>query len=137
MADRSVPGQSAPGPGALVVVRSLVYFVVFYIVTALFLVLGSWLLFGPRPWAMKGLEVHGRTCVWLLRLICGTKLEVRGHENLPKTGCLVIAKHQSAWETFALLPLFPMPTAIVKRELLRIPWFGWHLWKCGDRKSVV
>jgi 1-acyl-sn-glycerol-3-phosphate acyltransferase len=44
---------------------------------------------------------------------------------------LVAAKHQSAWETFALLPLFPMPTALVKRELLRIPWFGWHLWKCG------
>ena len=59
-----------PGPGPLVVVRSLVYFIVFYVVTALYLVLGSWLLFGPRSWAMKGLELHGRTCVWLLGPIC-------------------------------------------------------------------
>ena len=49
--------------------RSLVYVVTFYVVTALFVVLGSWLLFGPRSWAMKGLEIHGRTCTWLLRVI--------------------------------------------------------------------
>jgi 1-acyl-sn-glycerol-3-phosphate acyltransferase len=117
--------QSPPRPGALVVVRSLIYFVVFYIVTALYLVLGSWLLLGPRPWAMKGLEVHGRTCVWLLRLICGTKLEVRGRENLPKTGCLVIAKHQSAWDTFGLISLFRDPAIVLKDELKWIPFYGW------------
>ena len=117
--------QSLPGPGALVVVRSLIYFVVFYVVTALYLVLGSWLLIGPRSWAMKGLEVHGRTCVWLLRLICGTKLEVRGRENLPKTGCLVISKHQSAWDTFGLISLFRDPAIVLKDELKWIPFYGW------------
>jgi len=117
------------GPGPLVVVRSLIYFVVFYIVTALYLVLGSWLLIGPRPWAMKGLEVHGRTCVWLLRLICGTKLEVRGHENLPKTGCLVISKHQSAWDTFGLISLFRDPAIVLKDELKWIPFYGWFCMK--------
>jgi 1-acyl-sn-glycerol-3-phosphate acyltransferase len=115
----------AAGPGALVIVRSLIYFVVFYTVTALYLVLGSWLLIGPRPWAMKGLEVHGRTCVWLLRLICGTKLEVRGHGNLPETGCLVISKHQSAWDTFGLISLFRDPAIVLKDELKWIPFYGW------------
>lgn len=109
----------------MVVVRSLIYFVVFYVVTALYLVLGSWLLIGPRSWAMKGLEVHGRTCVWLLRLICGTKLEVRGRENLPKTGCLVISKHQSAWDTFGLISLFRDPAIVLKDELKWIPFYGW------------
>ncbi len=113
------------GPGLLVVVRSLTYFVVFYVVTALYLVLGSWLLVGPRPWAMKGLEVHGRTCVWLLRLICGTKLEVRGHDHLPSTGCLVISKHQSAWDTFGLISLFRDPAIVLKDELKWIPFYGW------------
>jgi 1-acyl-sn-glycerol-3-phosphate acyltransferase len=116
---------SKPGPGALVIVRSLIYFAVFYVVTALYLVLGSWLLIGPRPWAMKGLELHGRTCVWLLRLICGTKLEVRGREYLPKSGCLVIAKHQSAWDTFGLISLFRDPAIVLKDELKWIPFYGW------------
>jgi 1-acyl-sn-glycerol-3-phosphate acyltransferase len=116
---------SKPGPGFLVIARSLTYSVVFYTVTALYLLLGSWLLFGPRPWAMKGLELHGRTCVVLLRLICGTKLDVRGRENLPKTGCLVVAKHQSAWDTFGLVPLFRDPAIVLKDELRWIPFYGW------------
>lgn len=117
--------QLVPGPSTLVIVRSLIYFAAFYVVTALYLVLGSWLLLGPRPWAMKGLELHGRTCVWLLRLICGTKLDVRGLENLPKTGCLVIAKHQSAWDTFGLISLFRDPAIVLKDELKWIPFYGW------------
>jgi 1-acyl-sn-glycerol-3-phosphate acyltransferase len=116
---------SKPGPGALVVIRSLIYAGVFYVVTALYLVLGSWLLIGPRRWAMKGLEVHGRTCVLLLGLICGTKLEVRGRENLPKSGCLVVAKHQSAWDSFGLVPLFRDPAIVLKDELKWIPFYGW------------
>ena len=109
----------------MVIIRSLVYFATFYIVTALYLVLGSWLLFGPRRWAMKGLELHGRTCVALLRIICGTKLEVRGRENLPKTGCLVVSKHQSAWDSFGLVPLFRDPAIVLKDELKWIPFYGW------------
>jgi 1-acyl-sn-glycerol-3-phosphate acyltransferase len=124
MADSAMTA-TLPKPGLLVVIRSLTYFVVFYIVTALYLVLGSWLLIGPRPWAMKGLEIHGRTCVWLLRLICGTKLEVRGHENLPRSGCLVISKHQSAWDTFGLISLFHDPAIVLKDELKWIPFYGW------------
>lgn len=114
-----------PGPSPLVVIRSLIYFAVFYIVTALYLVLGSWLLLGPRRWAMKGLELHGRTCVWLLGLICGTKLQVRGQQYVPKSGCLVIAKHQSAWDTFGLISLFRDPAIVLKDELKWIPFYGW------------
>ena len=113
------------GPSGLVVIRSLVYFAVFYIVTALYLVFGSWLLLGPRRWAMKGLELHGRTCVFLLRVICGTKLEVRGQAYLPKAGCLVVAKHQSAWDSFGLVPLFRDPAIVLKEELKWIPFYGW------------
>lgn len=109
----------------MVVVRSLIYAAAFYSVTALYLVLGSWLLIAPRGWAMKGLELHGRTCVALLRWICGTSLEVRGRKNLPNGGYLVIAKHQSAWDTFALIPLFRDPAIVLKDELKWIPFYGW------------
>jgi 1-acyl-sn-glycerol-3-phosphate acyltransferase len=109
--------------------RSLVYVATFYVVTALFVVLGSWLLFGPRSWAMKGLEIHGRTCTWLLRLICGTRMEVRGREKLPPGACLVVSKHQSAWDTFALIPLFHDPAIVLKEELKWIPFYGWFCLK--------
>lgn len=112
-------------PGIAVAIRSLLYTAAFYVTTALFLFFGSWLLLAPRSWAMKGLEIHGRTCVALLRLICGTKLEVRGREHLPKGACLVVAKHQSAWDTFALVSLFRDPAIVLKDELKWIPFYGW------------
>jgi 1-acyl-sn-glycerol-3-phosphate acyltransferase len=105
--------------------RSLLFNLLFYVTTALFVVLGSPLLFGPRRWAMAALAIHGRFELWLLRVIVGTKLEVRGSEKLPKGACLVAAKHQSAWETFGLIPLFRDPALLMKRELFWIPFHGW------------
>jgi 1-acyl-sn-glycerol-3-phosphate acyltransferase len=112
-------------------IRSIVYVLLFYIVTALFLLIGSPLLLAPRGWAMAGLKAHARTCVWLLRVVVGTRLEVRGREHLPDGGYLVAAKHQSAWDTFALVPLFPDPALIMKAELMRIPLYGWFSAKFG------
>lgn len=112
-------------------IRALLYSLVFYVVSALFLVLGSWLLLGPRSWAMAGLSAHGSTCVWLLEKIVGTRLEVRGAENLPDGAALVASKHQSAWDTFALVPLLHDPAIIMKRELMWIPLYGWFSAKFG------
>ncbi len=105
--------------------RALLFNVAFYAVTALMMLLGIWLLAAPRSWAMQGLRLHGRICVWLLRVICGTRMEVRGLERLPEGPCLIVAKHQSAWDTFALIPLFRDPAIVLKAELTRIPVYGW------------
>ena len=109
--------------------RSLLFNVLFYVTTALFVVLGSPLLLGPRRWAMAALALHGRFELWLLKTIVGTKLEVRGAEKLPAGACLVASKHQSAWETFALIPLFRDPALLMKRELFWIPFHGWFSYK--------
>jgi 1-acyl-sn-glycerol-3-phosphate acyltransferase len=105
--------------------RSLLFNVLFYVTTTLFVVIGSPLLFAPRRWAMAALAVHGRFELWLLKVIVGTRLEVRGREKLPNGPCLVASKHQSAWETFALIPLFRDPALLMKRELFWIPFHGW------------
>lgn len=105
--------------------HSLLFNALFYVTTILFVVLGSPLLFGPRRWAMAALAMHARFELFLLRVIVGTRFEVRGQEKLPKGACLVASKHQSAWETFALIPLFRDPALLMKRELFWIPFHGW------------
>jgi 1-acyl-sn-glycerol-3-phosphate acyltransferase len=105
--------------------RSLLFAAVFYLNTAVFLLLGSWLLLAPRRWAMQGLRLHGLASLWWLKIICGTKLEVRGREKLPPGACLIAAKHQSAWDTFALIPVFRDPAVVMKAELGWIPLYGW------------
>ena len=77
----------------MLVLRSLAFFMVFYVNTAVFLVLGSWLLLGPRRWAMEGLRLHGLASLWWMKVICGTRLEVRGREKLPPGACLVAERH--------------------------------------------
>ncbi len=104
--------------------RSLLFYPVLYINWVLFLVLGSWLLLGPRRWAMAALAAHGRATVWLLKVICGTRMEVRGHEKLLPGPVIVAAKHQAAWDTFALIPLMRDPALVMKAELLSIPLYG-------------
>ena len=67
------------------------------------------------------------TMMWLLRVVCGMRLEVRGAENIPTKPSVVLCKHQSAWETIALQKVFPPQVWVLKRELLWIPFFGWGL----------
>jgi 1-acyl-sn-glycerol-3-phosphate acyltransferase len=115
----------------MILLRSILYTAVFYATTALFLVCGSWLLLAPRSWAMAGLKAHAVTCVRLLKWIVGTRLEVRGREHLPAGACLVAAKHQSAWDTFGLVPVFDDPALVMKAELMQIPLYGWFSAKFG------
>ena len=86
---------------------------------------------GPRLyWPTMGWL---RLAVWGARVICGVRHRVHGIEYLPTAAdghaaVLLAAKHQSAWETFALPTLMPHPLAYVfKRELLYIPFFGWAM----------
>lgn len=68
-----------------------------------------------------------RMMLFLLRVICGVKYRILGAENIPKTPSIVLSKHQSAWETLAFQKIFPPQVWVLKRELLRIPFFGWGL----------
>ncbi|MDX2306932.1 MAG: lysophospholipid acyltransferase family protein [Hyphomicrobium sp.] len=105
--------------------RSILFAIAFYVVTALYLILLSWLLLAPRSWAMAGLKFHSRTVVWLLDMILGLRMEVRGQDKLPAGPALIVAKHQSAWDTIALIPLFGDVAIVMKDELKWIPLYGW------------
>lgn len=64
--------------------------------------------------------------MWLLRHLNGVRIEVRGLENVPQGEAVVVmANHQSQWETFYLQLLFAPQSTVLKRELLWVPFFGW------------
>jgi 1-acyl-sn-glycerol-3-phosphate acyltransferase len=85
----------------------------------------------PHRIHLAFIRSYARTSLWLLRVVCGTSVEWRGLDKLPRGACLVACKHQSAWETFALYAMLDDPAYILKRELMWIPFFGWHMAKAG------
>ncbi len=73
------------------------------------------------------------------RVVAGTKLEVRGLDKIPKGACLVVAKHQSAWDTFALVPLFRDPAIVLKDELkwISVLWLVLHQVSSTSSSNVI
>jgi 1-acyl-sn-glycerol-3-phosphate acyltransferase len=112
----------------LILVRSIVFNVLFYLSTAVWLIIALPTFFMPYTVILAVAKAWGRTNLLLLR-IAGINYEIRGREKIPKGPLIVAAKHQSAWETFALISLFDNPLFIVKRELQWIPIFGWLMIK--------
>lgn len=68
---------------------------------------------------------YNYTVIWLARGVLGIRYVVEGLEHLPKQPAIILAKHQSAWETVAFLCLFPPVSPVIKQELLNVPFFGW------------
>jgi 1-acyl-sn-glycerol-3-phosphate acyltransferase len=114
-----------------IIVRSIIFNVLFYLNLLVQIVAVIPALVMPRQAILAVAKFWARTNLWLLRAICGIRMEVRGAEKIPPGPLLVASKHQSLWETFALLNLFADPTYIMKRELMWIPFFGWYTWKAG------
>ena len=113
----------------MIIIRSVVFNVLFYLILVPYLMVAMPTLLLPR-WGIIRLAQHwGRVNLHLLRIVCGITVEWRGLEKIPAGACLVAAKHQSVWETFALLTVFRDPTYILKRELLWLPLFGWAAWR--------
>ncbi len=114
--DRIAPAQAGDGSSQLIgfsmvsiFLRSLVYNVLFYLRAG---VLGHRRhpdLLMPR-WAIMAIARYwARSSIWLMRVICNVKVEYRGLEKIPKGPLIVASKHQSMWETFALLQFFDQP----------------------------
>jgi 1-acyl-sn-glycerol-3-phosphate acyltransferase len=123
----------------MLVLRSLVFNIVFYINLIVWMIAIIPVFALPRRALIRAAQAWARSNLFLLRVIVGMRVEFRGIEKIPPGGLMVAAKHQSLWETFALATLVDDPTFILKQELTRIPLFGWYLLKADmvpiDRKS--
>jgi 1-acyl-sn-glycerol-3-phosphate acyltransferase len=100
---------------------------------------GLWLCDSPERVVRVASRAWARGVLVCLKWLVGLTYAERGRHNVPDEPCLIIANHQSTWETLAFLILFPDVAIVAKRELLTIPIFSWFLRKSPmiliDRES--
>ncbi len=125
-ADRSAVSRSFA-----IYVRSLVFNVLFYANLTAHMIVALPTFALPYPCLRVFIRSYALTSLWLLRVVCGTKVEWRGAQKIPKGACIVACKHQSLWETFSLYAILDDPVYVLKRELMWVPLFGWYMWKAG------
>ena len=113
----------------MILLRSLIFQVFMFGATVFVTV--PIILFGrliPYPLLARSGRAWARTCLVGLRVICGVNYRISGLERLPEEAAIVLCKHQSAWETIAIRAFFPPEqTWVLKKELTRLPFFGWAL----------
>jgi 1-acyl-sn-glycerol-3-phosphate acyltransferase len=116
----------------MILARSALFNLAFYALTAVMLVAALPFFFIlPQGFGMWVVRTWARACVYLHVTIAGVKVEVRGADNIPTAGAIVAVKHQSSFETFALIPLLGNPTIVMKRSMRWLPIFGQYTIKTG------
>lgn len=109
--------------------RASIYYMAFYPATIIYSLLCV-VVARPLPFPQRFkfvTQINYFYIAWL-RLCCGVKLNIEGLENLPKEGAYVaIANHQSEWETIYFQILIRPQCIVLKKELLKMPFFGWAM----------
>lgn len=111
----------------MILLRSAVFALLQVVLTVVFAIIAL-LTFPLGPFTRyRIITTWNRIIIRAARVICGIRYEIKGAENLPDYPVIVMAKHQSAWETIALPILLPPQAMVLKKELLALPFFGWGL----------
>lgn len=105
--------------------RSILFNVGVLIITPLFSILAIVLFPLPAVLHSRIVSSWAYVVIFWLKLTCGLSYRVIGKENIPNHSCVLLAKHQSAWETIAFQTIFPPQIWVMKRSLLLIPFLGW------------
>jgi 1-acyl-sn-glycerol-3-phosphate acyltransferase len=107
--------------------RSALFNALFFSLTALLGLLAMPLQLMSRRHTIAMVRFWANSVVWLLRVICRVTVDLRGFENLPPGAVVIAAKHQSAFDTIIWLALLPDAAYVLKKQLLYIPLYGWHV----------
>jgi 1-acyl-sn-glycerol-3-phosphate acyltransferase len=112
-------------------VRSALFVALFYLWSAAVAIGATPLLLGPPAGILAMFRFWSSGVLVLLR-ICGIRVEVRGREHIPTGAALVAPKHQCMLDVFAQFSVLPATAFVMKKELMRIPWFGWYATRVGS-----
>lgn len=108
--------------------RSVLFFSLMAVATVIWSM--ACLLFAPLPYNKRYYWTARWNVfvIWLAKVICGIRYQIKGMENLPDAPVILLSKHQSAWETIFYLTCMPRPLVFVfKKEITYIPFFGWGI----------
>ena len=111
----------------MVILRSALFNVAFYIVLVGLMIAGLPCLLLPRRFSVGIVRLWARTTISLLDVICGTRVEFRNLHLVPKGASVLAIKHQSFLETIVLIAVIDDFCYVMKKELMAIPFFGWYL----------
>ena len=115
--------KRSAGPASLL--RSVAFAVFQFVVTPPYAIAVLALFWLPPIQRYRFITWWCRMNLWGARVLCGIRMQVIGHENMPAAPHIVMSKHSSTWETLALTQVFPPVAFVAKKELLAIPFFGW------------
>ena len=108
-------------------IRSFVFAILLALVTipyALFAIMIFWL---PPMTRHRLITTWVPIMMWIIKHVLGIRYRIVGAENMPAGPAVVLSKHQSAWETIALQQIFPPLCFVLKKEVLKVPFFGWGM----------
>lgn len=108
-------------------IRSIIFSVTYFLTGAIAGTVS--IILWPLPYRTRYalVMIWNHFVVWSAHAFCGIDYRVIGQRNLDCEPCVILSKHQSTWETMFLQFYFGPLSTILKRELLRIPFFGWGL----------
>ena len=114
-------------------IRNFLFSIFFYLGIILISIIFLPSFFLPKKIVLFGGKLMGQWVAICLKIFLSTKIIIKGKENLINNEKFFIASsHQSMFETFFLQTIFNSPIFILKKELLKIPIFGWYLIKIGS-----
>jgi len=111
----------------VIFLRSLLFNLIFWLSVPVYVPLALLTFPFPYRFRYRFITQWARVHTWLAKILLRIDYTVEGRENLPDGTAILLAKHQSAWETIAFQVIFPMHTWVLKRELMWTPFFGWAL----------
>ncbi|MEM9059581.1 MAG: lysophospholipid acyltransferase family protein [Pseudomonadota bacterium] len=120
----------APRPEPLSYLRGAIFMAIAYLVMLVMGVLLALPAVFSRTMATRSVQTWNRFAIWLLRIVCGTRVEIRG--NVPTGPCLIASKHQSFLDVMILTATLPDPRFVMKRSLVFVPVLGIYALRMGS-----
>ncbi|MBS0543395.1 MAG: 1-acyl-sn-glycerol-3-phosphate acyltransferase [Proteobacteria bacterium] len=108
-------------------IRSILFAILLAVITVPYALVAMLIFWLPPMTRHRVITSWVPIMMWVIRHVLGIRYRLIGAENIPPGPAVVLSKHQSAWETIALQQIFPPLCYVLKRELLRVPFFGWAL----------
>lgn len=112
----------------LLAIRSLIFYIGHYLIIAVFSVVGILLKPLALTTRLRFMRLGVNLCLFWLRITCNIRHKIHNKSCIDsKQPSIILSRHESTWEALAFHTIFPLQINVVKKELIKIPFFGFIL----------